>query len=135
MHLQVSLVPSGGRLLKLSQTLSLTQVIDKVKGHLKLPHVRVAMPPKERSIGTVATCAGSGGSVLKGVPADLYLTGELSHHQVLEAVAQGTAVILCEHSNTERGYLREVYRERVAQSLPGVEVVCSETDQDPLSVM
>lgn len=30
-------------------------------------------------IQTVAICAGSGAGVLKGVPADLYLTGEMSH--------------------------------------------------------
>ena len=35
-----------------------------------------------------------GGSVLSGVKADLYLTGEMSHHAVLEATSNGICVIL-----------------------------------------
>ncbi len=30
-------------------------------------------------INSIAICAGSGGSIFKGVDADLYLTGEMSH--------------------------------------------------------
>lgn len=45
-----------------------------VKAHVKLPHVRLALPEGTRDaqktvIRTVALCAGSGGSVLGGVPA------------------------------------------------------------------
>lgn len=129
------MVPSGGRLLKLSQQLSLTQIITKVKAHLQLPHLRVAMPTEDRPISSVASCAGSGGSVLRGVHADLYLTGEMSHHQVLEANAQGRAVILCDHSNSERGFLQDVYCKSLSESLHGVEIVCSSIDRDPLQVV
>ncbi|KAF8551094.1 NGG1p interacting factor 3 [Imleria badia] len=58
-----------------------------------------------REVRTVAICAGSGGSVLDGVDADVYFTGEMSHHEVLAAVAAGRYVVLCGHTNTERGYL------------------------------
>ena len=34
-------------------------------------------------VSTIAVCAGSGSSVLAGVPADLFVTGEMSHHEVL----------------------------------------------------
>jgi putative NIF3 family GTP cyclohydrolase 1 type 2 len=34
-------------------------------------------------VGSVAVCAGSGASVLAGVAADLFVTGEMSHHEVL----------------------------------------------------
>ena len=56
-------------------------------------------------VSSIAVCAGSGSSVLKGVEADVYITGEMSHHEVLDAVSCRRTVILCEHSNTERGYL------------------------------
>jgi len=63
-----------------------------------------------------------GGSILKDAPADLLLTGEMSHvslllmqyhradrqHEVLAAVAKGQTVILTNHSNTERPYLSKV---------------------------
>ncbi|KAF7966113.1 hypothetical protein HWV62_33881 [Athelia sp. TMB] len=53
----------------------------------------------EMAVQTVAICAGSGGDMLLGHEADVYFTGEMSHHEVLAAVAAGG------HSNTERGYL------------------------------
>jgi len=49
--------------------------------------------------------------MLLGVDADVYFTGEMSHvglfndHEALAAVASGRNVILCGHTNTERGYL------------------------------
>jgi len=47
-------------------------------------------------------------------------------------VHNGASVILCEHSNTERGYL-SVFREKLAVALDEkVEVVVSATDADPL---
>ena len=39
----------------------------------------------------------TGGSVLSGVQADVYWTGEMQHHDILAAVGQGTSVILCEY--------------------------------------
>ena len=47
------------------------------------------------AVRSVAICAGSGGDVLQGVDADVYLTGEMAHHQVLAAVASGRNVVLC----------------------------------------
>jgi putative NIF3 family GTP cyclohydrolase 1 type 2 len=90
----------------------------------------------ESPVCTVAVCAGSGSSVLKGVKADLYLTGEMQHHDVLDAVHRGTHVVLCDHSNTERGFLK-VFAEKLAADLCGgnVEVVMSQVDRDPLQVI
>ena len=87
------------------------------------------------SVSSVAVCAGSGGSVLRDVPADLYVTGEMSHHDVLHSVYNGSAVILCDHSNTERGFL-SVLRSRLLDSLDKcVEIDISTIDQDPLTVV
>lgn len=76
--------------------------------------------------------------MLLGVDADVYFTGEMSHHEVLAAVATGHNVVLCEalhfhavprpsnlppsifcpggHTNTERGYL-PVLADRLKQEL------------------
>ncbi len=72
--------------------------------------------------------------------ADLYLTGELGHHDVLEALAQNSTVILCEHSNRERGYLSALLKPRLEELLAQdggepVEVIVSTTDKDPLVVV
>ena len=39
-------------------------------------------------VSSVAVCAGSGSSVLNGVAADLFVTGEMSHHEVLVRLLQ-----------------------------------------------
>ena len=115
----------------------------------------------ESSVCTVAVCAGSGASVLRGVKADLHITGtgfnrkynipadlipditvmkihvsgEMSHHEVLDTVARGTSVLLSDHSNSERGFLT-VFREKLAVRLPdSVTVVVSKADRDPLEVV
>ena len=113
-------------------------MLRRVKAKLKLEHVRLARPCGEADplVATAAACAGSGGGVLVGGQADLLLTGEMSHHQVLDAVSRGSAVILCEHSNTERGYLQGTYRELVEQAVQGaVTVTVAKTDKDPLEVV
>jgi putative NIF3 family GTP cyclohydrolase 1 type 2 len=110
-------------------------LVDRVKAHLALDHVRLAHAGKDL-IQTVAVCAGSGASVLKDIPADVYVTGEMGHHEVLAALEQGTSVILCEHTNTERGYLSLVLQSRLQHELgQGLDVVVSQVDQDPLKVV
>ncbi|XP_040211834.1 NIF3-like protein 1 [Rana temporaria] len=127
-----------GRLCTLSEPVSISAAVERVKRHLGLAHLRLALgsgKTLESSVNVMAVCAGSGSSILSGVPADLYLTGEMSHHEVLDAVAEGHSVILCEHSNSERGYLQEL-RGQIAERLEGkVEVVVSKKDHDPLLVV
>ncbi|XP_070708069.1 NIF3-like protein 1 [Pempheris klunzingeri] len=126
-----------GRLSVLDQPVTVATAIQKMKSHLGLRHLRLALGwgrTLESSVCTVAACAGSGASVLK-VKADLYITGEMSHHEVLDAVAKGTSVILSDHSNSERGF-QAVFRERLAVRLPdSVTVVVSKADRDPLEVV
>ena len=128
-----------GRLLKMEKGISLADIVRRLKKHLQLSHVRLALKskadPEDVQVDSIAVCAGSGGSLLvKAKEADLWITGEMSHHEVLDALHHGTAVILCEHSNTERGFLKE-YAKRLSASLPGVSVVVSQTDTDPLKVI
>lgn len=84
-------------------------------------------------ISSVALCAGSGSSVLNGAQSDLYLTGEMLHHDILDATQKGIHVILCNHSDSERGFLR-VFQDILQQKILGgsVEVIISEVDKDPL---
>lgn len=110
--------------------------MDLVKCHLKLDHVRLATSTSspDATISSIAICAGSGGSVLKNVAADVYLTGEMSHHEVLDAVHRGVNVILCEHSNTERGFLGH-WKNVMKDAMNQVEIVVSASDHDPLEIV
>ncbi|KAI1793992.1 NIF3-like protein-like protein [Ganoderma leucocontextum] len=139
-----------GRVVTLKQPMALGDLSSKIRTELELESVQVAYakPERERTlISTIAICAGSGGSMLLGVDADVYFTGEMSHHEVLAAMQSGHNVILCGHTNTERGYLPwlakdilEFIQEEVAQPtdpagaelLKDLEVVVSQQDQHPL---
>ncbi|KAI9179493.1 hypothetical protein H9P43_004819 [Blastocladiella emersonii ATCC 22665] len=125
-----------GRIVTLASPKPLADVVAAIKKHLQLPHVRVATSPTAHLVSTIAMCAGSGISVLsqaKSQP-DVYWTGEMSHHDVLAAVQSRTHVVLCEHTNTERGFLAAVLRDRLRKEIPGIEVVVSKVDADPLLV-
>ncbi|KAM9663554.1 NIF3-like protein 1 isoform 2-T2 [Trichechus inunguis] len=127
-----------GRLCTLDESVSLATMVERIKRHLKLSHVRLSLGvgrTLESQVRVVALCAGSGSSVLQGAEADLYLTGEMSHHDVLDAASQGINVILCEHSNTERGFLADL-RDMLGAHLENkINIILSETDKDPLHVV
>ncbi|XP_026272635.1 NIF3-like protein 1 [Frankliniella occidentalis] len=125
-----------GRKVLLKESITLQTAVSLVKSHLGLPDVAVATVPGEKYestvVKTIAICAGSGGSVLNGVDADLYLTGEMSHHEVLDIVHKGTHVILTRHSNSERGFLHVAAKHHLKRLLPEVEFIVSSVDKDPL---
>ncbi|RZO88188.1 MAG: Nif3-like dinuclear metal center hexameric protein [Kiritimatiellaceae bacterium] len=124
---------SSVRRVELHREVSLATLSKRMKAHLNAPYLRVADGGK-KTIKTVACCAGAGSSVLEGIDADCYLTGEMSHHAVLAANAAGRSIILSEHTHTERGYL-PLYQDQIQQALnhrliPEI----SEQDRDPLQL-
>ncbi len=120
-----------GRYAALKQPRRLDDLLPRIRQHLGLGHLRVA-GPGDLAVRTVAVCPGSGGSVFSaGPPADLLLTGEMGHHDILAQVARGGAVVLTEHSNCERGYL-PVLAARLKAALPGLATHISTCDADPL---
>ena len=104
-----------------------------MKKSLGLKYVQVALgagKDKNHKISAVAICAGSGGSVFRGVEADLYFTGELSHHEALYFKEQGSSVIACNHSNTERAFLADL-KTQLQLELPSATISISQCDKDP----
>lgn len=136
-----------GRILTLSTPLYLTNVCDILKGHLGVTSLRIGHAdnnqctdksyPSNQSelITTIAICAGSGGSLLNGVDADLYITGEMSHHEVLAVISEGRNVLLSEHTHTERGFLKSVVKMLQEQSMRDIEFLISEADCNPIKTI
>ncbi|MFZ5892117.1 MAG: Nif3-like dinuclear metal center hexameric protein [Myxococcota bacterium] len=127
----------AGRLLTLDSAVMLPELLERIKAHLKLERLRVAACEAHRrgaDISRIAVCAGSGRGVFEKAPeADVYLTGELGHHDVLALLARGKSVILAEHSLTERGYLPR-FRERLALLTEDkLEILIAEHDREPIS--
>lgn len=128
-------VVGAGRRVALDAPLSLRDALAAIKAHLGLEHLRVAEAAHARPIESLAVCPGAGGSVFEKLGAvDLLLTGEMRHHDVLARVRQGTSVVLCDHTNTERGFL-PVFAAELAPRLPGVELFVAARDKDPLSIV
>jgi len=132
-----------GRIVTYQNGVPLERIIAAVKAHLNLKYIQVATSTKSGvtsdTAQSIAICAGSGGSILGGIEADLYFTGEMAHHEVLAAVSKGTHVILCGHDNTERGYLPTLQKKlqaSLSQEDGGpFEVFVSTQDRHPLSIV
>ncbi|RWS29648.1 NGG1 interacting factor 3 like 1-like protein [Leptotrombidium deliense] len=128
-----------GRMCTLVEPLPLYEIVHRTKQHIDQTHVRLALSPKhtrDTKVQSIAVCAGSGASVLKEIKADVFVTGEMSHHEVLDTIHSGTSVILCEHSNSERGYLKnwaEDLKSNLGQQT--VNIIVSEADKDPLRIV
>lgn len=61
--------------------------------------------------------------------------GEMLHHDVLDAAQKGISVILTNHSDSERGYLRVFKTHLQARLENQVQVIVSDTDKDPLTTV
>ena len=127
-----------GRRIVLDQKLSLPALVEKIKSRLGIDTVRVAVGERApRNYRTIGLCAGAGGDLRPTATeqgCEVFLTGEMRHHDVLAAKAAGCTVILAGHTNSERGYLR-VLRKRLRTELPELNVAVSRRDSSPLQDM
>jgi dinuclear metal center YbgI/SA1388 family protein len=126
--------PSGRGLGRVGtvQAAPLRAVIDRIKAAAFTNHVLV-VGSLDRQVSRAAVCAGSGGDLLPDVidaGADLFLTGELRHHDALRAAAAGLAVVCILHSTSERLALRAL-EARLAELLPGLFIARSGEDREP----
>jgi len=127
-----------GRRVMLDRPTAIHDLVARTKAHLGISAVVLAHArhtPTE--IRLVAVCAGSGGSLVDTAiaqGAELFLTGEMGHHDVLKAQERGCTVILAGHTNTERGFLPRLVS-RLAPSFEGVEFILAATDREPLRVV
>lgn len=110
-----------------------------------LHHVSIVEPAglqlQQATVSSIAVCAGSGSDVLRGSSAELWVTGEMSHHDALAAAQSGKIVVTTFHSNTERKFLelrlRAMLEERITAEggHKTVQVVVSKVDRDPFKVL
>jgi dinuclear metal center YbgI/SA1388 family protein len=123
----------SGRITRFVSPLSLVQIISIIKERLGLSLVRYASPQGRTDlfIDSMAVCVGSGSSVLSGANASLFLTGEMSHHEILACLASGKSVIMLDHSSSERPYLPELSK-RLREFDCVESVLVSKCDREPI---
>lgn len=111
-------------------------LLARIKRGLGVGHLLVAGPLEGR-VRRVAVCAGSAGELLfeaRRQGAELYLTGEVRHHDALAAAKAGMTVVCALHSNSERVTLRHLAK-RLRSLAPGVQIHVSAADRDPFVVV
>ncbi len=90
---------------------------------------------EDNKVGVLAVGAGSGQGLFNNTIADFIITGELTHHDILHETHRGTSVLITDHSNTERGFIK-VFKEKftslLEQNNEQVEIIVSEQDHDPI---
>jgi putative NIF3 family GTP cyclohydrolase 1 type 2 len=87
-------------------------------------------------VSSIAIGAGCCSDLLNNTQADLIISGEFLHHEILHETHRNVSVILTDHSNTERGY-NQVFKQRFLNYLKTtdndtVEIIISKSDRDPL---
>ncbi|MBS0192033.1 MAG: Nif3-like dinuclear metal center hexameric protein [Phycisphaerales bacterium] len=126
-----------GRRLLLDHPITVAALAERLKKHINRPTVRLACANPKKKVSTIGVCPGSGGSILRAAAADgceVFVTGEMKHHDVMSALDLGVGVILGEHTSTERGYLPRLAG-KIEKALPGARVVIAESDVDPVAVV
>jgi dinuclear metal center YbgI/SA1388 family protein len=111
-----------GRIVRFNEPQPLPTLLDRIGKGLNNPKGFPIAIPQGAEIGdleirSVGICAGSGGSLLGNLDVDLLFTGEMSHHEALAAIEKGQVVITLFHSNSERGFLAEVLREQLEETV------------------
>ncbi len=123
-----------GRRLILDQPATLAQLAERLKKHLSISVVNIANnTDADRPLTRVGVCPGSGAALTASARAEdceVFITGEMKHHEMLDALNSGLSLILGGHTNTERGYLPRLAR-RLNELLPGLKAIVSQADRSP----
>jgi len=111
-----------GRIADVEQ-MSLGELCEKVKRVFKIDALRV-FGDLDISVGRIAVCPGSGKSVIeialkKG--ADVLVTGDIGHHEGIDAWAQGMAVVDAGHYGIEHIFVDDM-KQYLEKNVPGAKV-------------
>lgn len=126
-----------GRIGTLPEPIKLSAMTGKVKKLLGTSKVMV-MGPRDKEIMRVALVGGSGGGLLsvaskKG--ADLLITGDIGHHNTLEAETLGMALIDGGHFHAEKialGLFSQPFKEKLKEQKWDVTVEIYEDEESPM---
>lgn len=124
----------AGRRLVLDQPATVPELAQRLKAFLKRDRVRYSIAGEERPLKRVGVVPGSGASLsrlARQEGCDVFVTGEMKHHEILGALNAGMSVILGGHTGTERGYLPRL-KHLLEKRLAGARVAISAKDVEIL---
>jgi dinuclear metal center YbgI/SA1388 family protein len=123
-----------GRIGRLAEPMRLDRILEAVKRRTGAKAVGLVGDQK-RLVRKAAVCAGTCGEILNliiAAGADLYLTGELKHHQALAAQEAGLTCICLSHTVSERFVLKKLAGQ-IEKLAPEVTIKVSKKDADPFT--
>ena len=116
-----------GRVGELKDSMRVEALAGLVKEKFHVPNVRV-FGDLDSPVRTVAVMPGSGGGFIQdalAAGADVMITGDVGHHEGIDAVAQGLAVIDAGHYGIEKLFIYYM-EEFMKRELPGVQIYKAE---------
>jgi dinuclear metal center YbgI/SA1388 family protein len=126
-------MPFGlGRIGELARPVRIAQIVKMIKKATGAKAVGL-VGDQNRLVRRAAVCAGSCGMIINSViaaKADLYLTGELKHHQALAAQEAGLNCICLSHTVSERFILKKFARQ-LQKKIKSITIRISKKDADP----
>jgi len=123
-----------GRIGKLAKPARVNEIIERIKQQTGAKAVGLVGDEK-RLVKKAAVCAGSCGKIINSViaaKADLYVTGELKHHQALAAQEAALTCVCLSHTVSERFILRKLARE-LKKAIKAVTIRISRKDAEPFN--
>jgi dinuclear metal center YbgI/SA1388 family protein len=126
-------LPFGlGRIGELARPGRIAKIIEKIKKATGAKAVGL-VGDQNRLVRKAAVCAGTCGKIINSIiaaKADLYLTGELKHHQALAAQEAGLTCICLSHTVSERFILKKFARQ-LQKQIKTIKIRISKKDADP----
>ena len=126
---------TSGRIGLLPQPVSFTELVEKVRQSLHLPHVQYIDSGKSQVSKIAIGCGAAGEFLVQAAAksADVLLIGETRFHIYLEAQALGVSLILPGHYASER-FAMERLADRIATQFPDLRCWASKREQEPVQV-
>ena len=121
-----------GRIGELASPVRVPQIIKRIKKVTGAKAVGL-VGDQNRLVRRAAVCAGTCGKIINSViaaKADLYLTGELKHHQALAAQEAGLTCICLSHTVSERFILKK-FAKQLQKQVKTITINISKKDADP----
>ncbi|MGN1166147.1 MAG: Nif3-like dinuclear metal center hexameric protein [Lachnospiraceae bacterium] len=113
-----------GKIADMREEITLLECCESVKQAFSLSNVKV-FGNLEQKVKRIAICPGSGKSVIAEAvrkKADVLVTGDIGHHEGIDSVAQGLAIIDAGHYGIEHIFIEDMER-YLKQNLNGVNII------------
>lgn len=130
----------AGRVGLLPQAVSLGTFVQRVKKVLDLTQVR-CLGSNDMMVRRIAVCGGSGASLIDmaaAMGADVFLTGDIKHHDALKSRGLGLALIDAGHYGTEK-IAADIIKAHIDNQIKGtdmeIEVIKSQISTHPFIIV